>query len=77
MDGMFFPVFRFQFRSFVPFVNVPIGFLMSIMIEEPIRYIDDFVDAGADIITAHAEACSILTAQWRQSGKRGFWPVWH
>ena len=26
MDGMF----RLHFRSFVPFVNVPIGFLMSI-----------------------------------------------
>lgn len=30
------------------------------MIEEPIRYIDDFVDAGADIITVHAEACRHL-----------------
>ena len=32
MDGMFVPSisFRLHFRSFVPFVNVPIGFLMSI-----------------------------------------------
>ena len=30
------------------------------MIEEPDRYIDDFVTAGADIITVHAEACKHL-----------------
>ena len=30
------------------------------MIEEPIRYIDEFVAAGADIITVHAEACKHL-----------------
>ena len=30
------------------------------MIEEPYRYIDDFVRAGADIITVHAEACRHL-----------------
>lgn len=27
------------------------------MIDEPIRYIDDFVSAGADMITVHYEAC--------------------
>ena len=35
-------------------------FDVHLMIEEPIRYIDDFVDAGADIITVHAEACRHL-----------------
>jgi ribulose-phosphate 3-epimerase len=30
------------------------------MIEEPIRYIDDFAKAGADIITVHAESCKHL-----------------
>ena len=30
------------------------------MIEEPYRYINDFVRAGADIITVHAEACRHL-----------------
>ena len=28
------------------------------MIEQPERYIDAFVDAGADLITIHAEACT-------------------
>mgnify|MGYP000850677871 CR=1 FL=1 len=27
------------------------------MIDEPVRYIDEFVDAGADLITVHLEAC--------------------
>lgn len=32
-------------------------FDVHLMIEDPIRYIDDFAKAGADIITVHAEAC--------------------
>ena len=28
-----------------------------LMIEDPDRYIDEFVKVGADIITVHAEAC--------------------
>ena len=32
-------------------------FDVHLMIEEPIRYIEDFVKAGADIITVHVEAC--------------------
>lgn len=35
-------------------------FDVHLMIEEPDRYIKDFYDAGADIITVHAEACTHL-----------------
>lgn len=35
-------------------------FDVHLMIDEPIRYIDDFVLSGADIITVHAEACKHL-----------------
>ena len=35
-------------------------FDVHLMIEEPIRYIDEFADAGADIITVHAESCKHL-----------------
>lgn len=35
-------------------------FDVHLMIEEPIRYIDEFAEAGADIITVHAEACKHL-----------------
>lgn len=31
-----------------------------LMIDEPIRYIDDFVNAGSDLITVHQEACKHL-----------------
>ena len=32
------------------------------MVEEPIRMLEDYKNAGADIITVHAEACSDLMA---------------
>lgn len=37
-------------------------FDVHLMIMNPERYIKDFVDAGADIITVHAEACKHLDA---------------
>ena len=35
-------------------------FDVHLMIDEPIRYIEDFAEAGADIITVHAESCKHL-----------------
>lgn len=35
-------------------------FDVHLMIEEPIRYIDEFAEVGADIITVHAESCRHL-----------------
>ena len=35
-------------------------FYVHLMIEEPVRYLQDFKDAGADLITVHAEACKHL-----------------
>ena len=61
MDGMFVPSISFAFpiiRSIRKCADRI--FYVHLMIEEPIRYIDDFVDAGADIITVHAEACRHL-----------------
>lgn len=58
--------------SFVPSISMGLPVIRSIrgcsdrifdvhlMIDEPVRYIKDFVDAGADLITVHAEACSHL-----------------
>ena len=37
-------------------------FDVHLMVNEPIRYIDDFVNSGANIITVHVEACSDLVA---------------
>ncbi len=35
-------------------------FDVHLMVREPIRYLLDFAEAGADIITVHAEACTHL-----------------
>lgn len=57
MDGMFVPNISFGFpviKSIRKYTKLT--FDVHLMIEEPARYIKDFVDAGADIITVHAEA---------------------
>lgn len=74
MDGMFVP-------------NISIGlpviksirktskmfFDVHLMIEDPIRYIRDFADAGADLITFHVEAAedpAAVIAKIRECGKK-------
>ncbi len=61
MDGKFVPNISFAFpvmKALRPLTERI--FDVHLMIEEPIRYVDDFVKAGADIITVHAEACGHL-----------------
>lgn len=61
MDGSFVPNISFAFpviKAIRPLTERI--FDVHLMIEEPIRYIDDFVKAGADIITVHTEACRHL-----------------
>ena len=61
MDGAFVPSISFGMPVIASISkNSSLFFDVHLMIEEPIRYIDDFVDAGADIITVHAEACRHL-----------------
>lgn len=57
MDGKFVPNITFG----APIIKAirkssPIFFDVHLMIDEPIRYIDDFAKAGADLISFHAEA---------------------
>ena len=61
MDGIFVPSISFG----MPVIKsirecTERMFDVHLMIEEPIRYINDFVEVGADIITVHAEACKHL-----------------
>lgn len=57
MDGMFVPNITFGPPVIKSFRKVTaLVFDVHLMIEKPERYIDDFVDAGADIITVHYEA---------------------
>jgi len=61
MDGQFVPSISFAFpviKSLRPLTDRI--FDVHLMIEEPIRYIDEFVESGADLITVHAEACKHL-----------------
>lgn len=59
MDGMFVPNISFGgcvIKSIRKCTTKP--FDTHLMINEPIRYIKDFADAGSDYITIHVEACS-------------------
>lgn len=61
MDGMFVPQISFGnpvIKALRPLTDKV--FDVHLMVEEPGRYIVDFVKAGADIITVHAEACTHL-----------------
>ena len=41
------------------------------MVEEPGRYVDDFVNAGADMLVVHAEACNHLHRTIQQIREKG------
>lgn len=57
MDGMFVPNITFGMPIIKSIRNVTkLPFDVHLMIEKPDRYIEDFVKAGADIITVHYEA---------------------
>ncbi|SDI43780.1 ribulose-phosphate 3-epimerase [Pseudobutyrivibrio sp. 49] len=63
MDGMFVPSISFGLPVLRSIRNYTDRlFDVHLMIMDPERYIKDFVDAGADIITVHAEACKHLDA---------------
>ncbi len=57
MDGRYVPNITFGapvIKAIRKHTSIP--FDVHLMIEEPSKYIDDFAEAGADIITIHAEA---------------------
>ncbi|MBQ2287776.1 MAG: ribulose-phosphate 3-epimerase [Lachnospiraceae bacterium] len=61
MDGAFVPNISFGMpviKAIRPLTDKV--FDVHLMIEEPVRYIQEFVDAGADMITVHVEACKHL-----------------
>jgi ribulose-phosphate 3-epimerase len=74
MDGRFVPNITWGsmiVKSVRPVTKKP--FDVHLMIVEPEKYIDDFVAAGADVITVHAETCPHLhrtIQQIREAGKR-------
>lgn len=48
-----------------------IVFDVHLMIEEPESYIDRYIDAGADVLTIHLEACRDVTSALRAIHARG------
>ena len=61
MDGMFVPNISFGFpvmKAIKKNANKPLD--VHLMIEAPDRYMKEFKDAGADILTVHVEACPHL-----------------
>ncbi|HET6516808.1 MAG TPA: ribulose-phosphate 3-epimerase [Nitrosopumilaceae archaeon] len=58
MDGQFVPNTTFdhnKIRELRPLTVIP--FDTHLMINEPVKHVKDFIDAGSDIITVHAEVC--------------------
>lgn len=61
MDGMFVPSISFGMPVISGIRSVTERvFDVHLMVQDPDRYIDDFVNCGADILTVHAEACRHL-----------------
>ena len=58
MDGQFVPNTTFdneKIKELRPLTVIP--FDTHLMINEPVRYVKDYIDAGSDIITVHTEVC--------------------
>ena len=58
MDGQFVPNKTFdhlKIKELRPLTVIP--FDSHLMINEPVKHVRDYVDAGSDIITVHAEVC--------------------
>lgn len=63
MDGMFVPSISFGMPVLKSICNVTNQVMDAhLMVQEPIRYIEAFKNAGADIVTIHLEACKDVDA---------------
>ena len=61
MDGSFVPSINFGMPAVRAFRKMTDKVLdVHLMVEDPDRYVGEFADCGADIITVHAEACTHL-----------------
>ncbi len=72
MDGLFVPSISFGMpviESIRPASDL--FFDVHLMVQEPIRYIDEFKRVGADLITIHAEACEDIEATIRKIRENG------
>ncbi len=67
MDGVFVPSISFGMPVLASIKNATKQVMDAhLMITEPIRYVEEFVKAGADIVTVHYEACEDVKATIRK-----------
>jgi len=72
MDGSFVPSISFGLPVIASLrKHTKMVFDVHLMVTEPDRFIDRFADAGADIITVHAEACTHLNRTLMHIRDRG------
>jgi len=76
MDGHFVPnitIGPLVVRALRPLTRLPLT--THLMIEQPERYIDSFVRAGADMVTVHVETCPHLHRTLQQIREAGAKPA--
>lgn len=76
MDGHFVPnitIGPLVVRALRPLTNLAL--VTHLMIEQPERYIEDFVRAGADMVTVHVETCPHLNRTLQQIREAGAKPA--
>jgi len=76
MDGLFVPSISFGMpviKSVRKTTQKP--FDVHLMINEPIRYIKEFKESGADILNVHVEACSDVEATLKTIRAEGMKPA--
>ena len=76
MDGLFVPSISFGMpviKSIRKTTDKP--FDVHLMINEPIRYIKEFKEAGADILTVHVEGCANTKETLEEIKKAGMRPA--
>ncbi|MBK97085.1 MAG: ribulose-phosphate 3-epimerase [Planctomycetaceae bacterium] len=72
MDGIFVPNMTYGMpvvEGLARHTQMPLD--VHLMVQEPIRYIDQFAAAGSDLLTVHVEACSDLPATLKQIRELG------
>lgn len=74
MDGMFVPSISFGMPVLKSIRGATKQTMdVHLMVQEPVRYVKEFADAGADLITVHLEACEDVNKtlqEIRNCGKR-------
>ncbi len=76
MDGLFVPSISFGMpviKSVRKTTRKP--FDVHLMINEPVRYIKEFKESGADILNVHVEACSDVAATLKTIRDEGMKPA--